>query len=801
MSNYDFSTLSPLDFEKLACDLMTDYFKDEFNFGHFQSFKAGRDQGIDILLSTPENDYEIIGQVKHYHKSAFSKLKYDLEKTEKDKVFQLNPKSYLIITSQELSQQNKKEIKEIFKPYIKSLNNIFGREDLNRLIKNNKKIEEKHYKLWFSSSIIFNKILNYKFHGRRKEFSNNVLKRKFRVFVITGDFIKAQNTLKENKFIILTGEPGVGKSTLSEMIIYDYIKNDFELNIIYDDIKDIEISLIDDNSKQIFYFDDFLGHTQAEINKSKSAEISLIRIINRIEDLENKYLILNTRKFILTSFIQDSERLQKFNPLRSEAKIELDTYSYSTKRRMLDNHIHESSLSIDQIEIITDLSHDICRHNNFTPRIIEFFTGSEVLKLNKTEYKTFIESNLENPKTIWNHAYMNQISDYDRFLLNTLFSFKGEGSINQLNEAYQNRLDFEVKNNNYIKPIDSFNDSLRRMNNGFIVVSDYEPKYVSYINPSLQDFLKNFIQHNKSEIERILLASRYIEQWYNFYTPFITPKNEIPQDLKTFFKNQHSKLFNNVNESRDYFLAAIFIFHFIEESEYKITIGLIESITNWDFLIDDTELHFYSKKFLNNSKSNVFLNFSISNLKIEFFYNILINENSLKEFMYFSKLIINHFGFDFFIFFRQEEILSLSLLESLNHIFKQDLEEKYNYLKNENVEKDIHLEIIDEIENHLEFINNNIFKKFNIDYYFIKHQDWNEFTNINLIESDYRNTVRRVDYDYDYLADNYYYQEEYNYEENPTKEYLNLDELIEEFKLKKAQNDINLFDEKEDLPF
>ncbi|MFD2826540.1 restriction endonuclease [Leeuwenhoekiella polynyae] len=352
MSNYDFSTLSPFDFEELACDLLNAHYEKENFEGNFRTFGPGRDKGIDLLLSTPNTNFEIIGQVKHYVKSSFSKLLRDLKNIEKDKVFLLNPKRYVIVTSQELSPDNKIEIKAAFEPYITTLGDIFGRQDLNKILRQNKYIEEKHFKLWFSSTLILDKILNYKFEGRRKEFTDTVLKRKFRLFVETNNFLKAKSILNENKFIIITGEPGVGKSTLSDMMIYDFIKDDYQINIIYDDIKEVEINLRDDKSKQVFYFDDFLGHTQAEINKSKSAENSLLRIISRIENLDHKFLILNTRKFILTSFLDESERFRNFNPLRSEAKIELQSYSYDVKKRMIENHIQESTLSPTQIDVI-----------------------------------------------------------------------------------------------------------------------------------------------------------------------------------------------------------------------------------------------------------------------------------------------------------------------------------------------------------------------------------------------------------------------------------------------------------------
>ncbi|RXG13023.1 hypothetical protein DSM02_3817 [Leeuwenhoekiella polynyae] len=83
------------------------------------------------------------------------------------------------------------------------------------------------------------------------------------------------------------------------------------------------------------------------------------------------------------------------------------------------------------------------------------------MNLNATEYEKFIIDNIENPKEIWNHAYSFQINDYERFLLNTLYSRESEMVKEELESAYDHRLNFEVSTNNFIKPINSFNDSLR----------------------------------------------------------------------------------------------------------------------------------------------------------------------------------------------------------------------------------------------------------------------------------------------------------------------------------------------------
>jgi hypothetical protein len=92
--SYDFSTLNVKDLEELAIDLLNA----ELNLG-LQSFKVGKDGGIDLRYSSPENNNEIVVQVKHYLKSGESKLIADFKDKELSKVKKLKLNRYIIVTS------------------------------------------------------------------------------------------------------------------------------------------------------------------------------------------------------------------------------------------------------------------------------------------------------------------------------------------------------------------------------------------------------------------------------------------------------------------------------------------------------------------------------------------------------------------------------------------------------------------------------------------------------------------------------------------------------------------------------
>lgn len=512
MNNYSFATINDKDFEVLALDLLNEEYGLEL-----QDFKVGKDKGIDLRYSTSKNDNSIVVQAKHYLKSDYKALLRSLHKELKN-VKTLNPDRYIIVTSQELSPQNKTEIKQIFSPFIKTSNDVFGSQDFNRLLRRHKEIEKKHFKLWFSSTEIISNILNNAIEGRTRSYLERV-KAKIPFYVLTKNFDEANKILTKEKVLVIAGQPGVGKTTLAEILLFEKAKTKSKIYLVNTIREAEDVISINPKEKQVFYFDDFLGEVYYEIIAGSQKESEISNFVDRIKLEPNKFLILSTRTVILEQARAKSEKIKRSKIDTGKYEIVLGSYTNLEKARILYNHLFFQNLNKRYLETIVEDRFYlwIITHKNYTPRIIDFITNkSKISSFSKFEYKEFVKKNIIHPEEIWHDSYLNQIEYLDRTLLQTIFTFQRGISEETLRSAFEARLDFEKKNNNKQISAEQFNKSVKNLLNGFIVTSivnvDKNIKNFNFINPSISDFLIGYLTKNYSIKKSIIRAIVFLEQ-------------------------------------------------------------------------------------------------------------------------------------------------------------------------------------------------------------------------------------------------------------------------------------------------
>jgi len=411
MSDYDFKTLDDKEFESLCVDLIG------ASLGvRIERFKAGKDGGVDGRFFSGNRE-EVILQFKHRPASSLDSLISSLKTDELPKIQKLKPNRYIIALSHRLSRTNKDSILSALNPFVLNANDIFGREDLNDILAENFEIERKHYKLWLCSSNTLQHLLN-KGIFERSDFSLSEISDNVKKYVKTQNHEMAKKILDGLGVLLISGEPGVGKTTLAEHLSLEYVTNGFEYFKITNRIEDAE-RVIQPEIKQIFYYDDFLGRNYLEALDGKE-ESNICNFIRRISKDKNKRFVLTSRSTILNQAKAHFDVFEHENIRKNEYELNITKLTNIEKAKILYSHLWHSGIQSSYIdEIYTNKRYrNIILHPNFNPRIISFITdAARIDRIKPSDYWEHILASLKNPSDVWRNPFEVQIDDFCRALV------------------------------------------------------------------------------------------------------------------------------------------------------------------------------------------------------------------------------------------------------------------------------------------------------------------------------------------------------------------------------------------------
>ncbi|GLQ35353.1 hypothetical protein GCM10007939_16360 [Amylibacter marinus] len=486
---YDFGNLSPIEFEALVADLMSAECR-----VRFETFSEGADGGIDARHSSASGN--VILQAKHYKNSTWADLETSAKK-ESPKIRKLSPSTYYFLTSQKLTPDRKTSLKNHLNHPSVAVSNILGRTELNALIRKHSDVEKSNIKLWLSSAAVLQRLLTNDiavFTEATKEGIERILK----VFVANPSLPTAAKILKKQHCLIVSGPPGVGKTTLSQVLAAEHCEDGWEL---------VAISSIEQGyeafhpeNKQVFVFDDFLGKIKLDARSLAKDDAKIAGFMRLVAGRTTKRFILTTRKYILETARTASESLDDDQVELTEMILDLDVYTREIKARILYNHLYHSGLEESAIGalLVGDTVSRIVDHPHYMPRIVQWMTDHVRFRdADPEEYpRTFIQA-LDNPEKVWEKPFQNHISGAARVMLYCMYLSRHEtfieGSgvargikVEKLRDFFERALSaFSIESDGTI-PESRFEDTLREIKSSFIVL---QGGTVNFINPSVQDFL------------------------------------------------------------------------------------------------------------------------------------------------------------------------------------------------------------------------------------------------------------------------------------------------------------------------
>lgn len=511
MANYDFQILQPNEFECLTRDLLQ---KREKIF--IESFTDGRDDGIDLRFASSSSSKTTIVQAKRFkdYTSLLKKLKDEVSKVAK-----LRPKRYIISTSVGLTPKNKSTIQALFAPFILSTDDILGRDDLNNLLGQYNDIEEQYYKLWISSTEVMDRII----HRRVENWSGFEKERiceAVATYVMNESFNKAMSVLLKNHYVIISGIPGIGKTTLARMLVFKLLGEEYEEVIRMSSMEDA-MEKLTKGKHQVFFFDDFLGANYFRVNED-GFENKVLAFIDAIKREPDKLFILATREYILSSAMSSFEHFSVRNFEIAKCTIDLSDYTEGIRARILYNHL--ASANLPEVYIRQLLSGRqylrIIKHPNFNPRIIEAFLNKELYL--SVSPSVFVQSFLEffaHPTSVWEYAFrtLAPLAQYSLLVRVTM----GNGPV-YLEDWYNAVKSFVQGTKSELNLSISelkWKDELKILDGTFIISSQKSRIItVSFHNPSIFDYLFDKVSSMPSIQSHLIETSAFSDQVYRTFT-------------------------------------------------------------------------------------------------------------------------------------------------------------------------------------------------------------------------------------------------------------------------------------------
>lgn len=519
MPDYNFLNLSSAEFENLCRDLL----QKKLNT-YIESFTQGPDGGIDLRYAKDQNETCII-QCKRY--KSFASLKNTL-KEEVKKVKKLKPERYILTTSAGLTPDNKCEVKNILSPFIQSIQDIYGRDDLNNLLGKYTDIENQYYKLWLSSTNILDKILHSKIYNQ-SQFEIEEIKENIKFYVQNISFNESLEILQKEKFVIISGIPGIGKTTLARILTYHLLANGFEEFVFLNDSIAEGYELFKEGKKQVFLFDDFLGSNFLKTSKTTNEEKNIIRFIDKIRRSKNKLLIFTTREYILNQAKLEYESFNQDIPETSKCVVDLSKYTKKVRAEILYNHLYFNDLPEEYLkELLKDKFYlQLINHRNYSPRIIESIVKSSFWqKIEPSKFPKELKNTFDNPFGVWQFAYTKHITELSQYILMLMLSAGSPILYDDLlliTQEFAKKLSYKYSITASEK---SFKEALKELENTFITIQKDEKSVlgISFQNPSIQDFLINYLRDNKDLIKDIIENATFINQLYHIFTFFSEEK-------------------------------------------------------------------------------------------------------------------------------------------------------------------------------------------------------------------------------------------------------------------------------------
>lgn len=499
MTDYDFHSLSPVDFERLVCDVLRSHLGIDLKaFGH------GPDGGVDLESREADGTSTVV-QCKHYRGSSFSDLK-KAAKLEKAKMDRLKPDLYYFVTSQNLSRTQQQAIVEALAPHLSDTASIYTPVELNRLLERFPDIELNHFKLWMASASVIRRIVHSGIWQRSEALMEEIQDR-VRLYVTTRSFERARHMLDDKRVCVITGAPGVGKSMLADMLALAHWQDGWQIVELGSHEIGRAWDVLTPDLNQLIYFDDVFGQTDVHERLSKDNGVTVSRLINHVAHKVNKRLVITTRTHVLHEAESRDESVARAQLHARECVVEVDDYTRLHRAQILYNHLYFGDLPRTTLRdfVHADMYSRVIDHPNFTPRLIALSLQQHDDQPTAPALFDRLARTLDHPIDLWGASFREALSEPARMILLHLIAFPPHGAPHaELRAA-------AVRN---ATPIE-YHRAIKQLEGSWIKLAEVTPHagvVVTINNPSCRDFILSFIDSHPEYVADIVCHATDVAQ-------------------------------------------------------------------------------------------------------------------------------------------------------------------------------------------------------------------------------------------------------------------------------------------------